>query len=43
VGTPDDIAGVAAFLAGPESSFITGNNILVAGGAVAAGKWNENQ
>jgi NAD(P)-dependent dehydrogenase (short-subunit alcohol dehydrogenase family) len=43
VGTPDDIAGVAAFLAGPESSFITGNNILVDGGAVAAGKWNENQ
>ncbi len=41
VGTPDDIAGVAAFLAGPESSFITGNDILVDGGAVAAGKWTE--
>jgi NAD(P)-dependent dehydrogenase (short-subunit alcohol dehydrogenase family) len=43
VGTPDEIAGVAAFLAGPESSFITGNNILVDGGAVAAQKWNETQ
>ncbi|HWD53307.1 MAG TPA: SDR family oxidoreductase [Acidimicrobiales bacterium] len=43
VGTPEDIAGVAAFLAGPESSFITGNNILVDGGAVAAQKWNEAQ
>jgi NAD(P)-dependent dehydrogenase (short-subunit alcohol dehydrogenase family) len=40
VGTPDDIAGVAAFLAGPESSFITGNNILVDGGAVSASRWN---
>jgi NAD(P)-dependent dehydrogenase (short-subunit alcohol dehydrogenase family) len=40
VGTPDDIAAVAAFLAGPESSFITGNDILVDGGAVAAQRWN---
>jgi len=43
VGTPDDIAGVAAFLTGPESSFITGNDILVDGGAVAAEKWTEGQ
>jgi 3-oxoacyl-[acyl-carrier protein] reductase len=31
-GTPDDIAGVVAFLAGPDSSYITGQNIYVDGG-----------
>ena len=40
VGTPDDIAAAAAFLAGPDSSFITGNDILVDGGGVAAQRWN---
>jgi NAD(P)-dependent dehydrogenase (short-subunit alcohol dehydrogenase family) len=40
LGTPDDIAGVAAFLAGPESSFVTGNDILVDGGAVVAQRWS---
>ena len=40
VGTPDDVAGVAAFLAGPDSSFITGNDILLDGGAVSAQRWN---
>ena len=39
-GTADDIAAAAAFLAGPESSFITGNDLLVDGGAVAAQRWN---
>jgi NAD(P)-dependent dehydrogenase (short-subunit alcohol dehydrogenase family) len=39
-GTPDDIAAAAAFLTGPESSFITGNDILIDGGAVAAQRWN---
>ncbi|WP_330251339.1 SDR family oxidoreductase [Nocardia sp. NBC_00565] len=39
-GTPDDIAATAAFLTGPESSFITGNDILVDGGAIAAQRWN---
>jgi NAD(P)-dependent dehydrogenase (short-subunit alcohol dehydrogenase family) len=39
VGTPDDIAAVAAFLAGSDSSFITGNDILVDGGAIAAQRW----
>lgn len=34
-GTPSDIADAAAFLLGPDSSFITGTNILVAGGVVA--------
>jgi NAD(P)-dependent dehydrogenase (short-subunit alcohol dehydrogenase family) len=40
MGTPDDVAGVAAFLAGPDSSFITGNDILVDGGVVSAQRWN---
>ena len=39
-GTPDDIAAAAAFLAGPQSSFITGNDILADGGAAAAQRWN---
>jgi NAD(P)-dependent dehydrogenase (short-subunit alcohol dehydrogenase family) len=40
VGTPEDIAAAAAFLAGPDSSFITGNDLLVDGGAVSAQRWN---
>jgi NAD(P)-dependent dehydrogenase (short-subunit alcohol dehydrogenase family) len=40
VGTPDDIAAAVAFLVGPESSFITGNDIQVDGGVVAAQRWN---
>jgi len=40
VGTPADIAAVAAFLTGSDASFITGNDILVDGGAIAAQRWN---
>jgi meso-butanediol dehydrogenase/(S,S)-butanediol dehydrogenase/diacetyl reductase len=36
LGTPFDIANAAAFLLGPESTFITGTDILVDGGVVAA-------
>lgn len=36
VGTSDEIAAAAAFLLGPESSFVTGTDLLVDGGAVAA-------
>jgi NAD(P)-dependent dehydrogenase (short-subunit alcohol dehydrogenase family) len=36
VGTPTDIANAAAFLLGPDSSFITGTDLLVDGGVVAA-------
>lgn len=36
MGTPDDIAAAAAFLLGPESTFITGSDLLVDGGVVAA-------
>jgi NAD(P)-dependent dehydrogenase (short-subunit alcohol dehydrogenase family) len=35
-GIAEEIASVAAFLLGPESSFITGSDILADGGAVAA-------
>ncbi len=36
IGTPTDIAAAAAFLLGPESSFITGTDLLVDGGVTAA-------
>ncbi|ACC38712.1 short-chain type dehydrogenase/reductase [Mycobacterium marinum M] len=36
IGTPDDIAAAAAFLLGPEATFITGADLLVDGGVVAA-------
>ena len=36
VGTPDDIAGVVEFLVSPAASFITGADVLVDGGVVAA-------
>lgn len=36
VGTPADIANAAAFLLGHDASFITGMDLLVDGGAVAA-------
>jgi 3-oxoacyl-[acyl-carrier protein] reductase len=33
-GTPDDVAAAVLFLVSPESSFITGETILVGGGVV---------
>jgi NAD(P)-dependent dehydrogenase (short-subunit alcohol dehydrogenase family) len=36
LGTPSDIAAAAAFLVGPDASFVTGTDILVDGGVVAA-------
>jgi NAD(P)-dependent dehydrogenase (short-subunit alcohol dehydrogenase family) len=38
-GTVEEIAYTALFLAGPESSFITGVTLRVDGGAVAAGAY----
>lgn len=39
VGSPDEIAAAAAFLAGPDSSFITGNDLLVDGGVISTQRW----
>ena len=36
LGTPEDIALAAAFLLGPDASFITGTDLLVDGGVIAA-------
>lgn len=36
LGTPDDVAAAATFLLGPDASFITGTDLLVDGGVVAA-------
>jgi NAD(P)-dependent dehydrogenase (short-subunit alcohol dehydrogenase family) len=36
LGTPDDVANAALFLASDEATFITGENILVDGGWIAA-------
>lgn len=38
LGTPDEIAAATAFLLGPDAGFITGTDLLVDGGAVAAVK-----
>ena len=36
LGRPDDVAGAALFLASAEASFITGVNLMVDGGWMAA-------
>jgi NAD(P)-dependent dehydrogenase (short-subunit alcohol dehydrogenase family) len=36
VGTPEDIANATEFLLDPRSSFITGTDLLVDGGVIAA-------
>ena len=39
LGTPDDIAGLAAFLASPAASYITGQVIASDGGYTTTAKW----
>ena len=36
VATPDEIAGAAAFLLGPAAAFVTGTDLLIDGGTIAA-------
>lgn len=36
VGTPDEVASAAAFLMSPEAGFITGSDLLMDGGVIAA-------
>ncbi|TDZ97125.1 SDR family oxidoreductase [Mycobacteroides salmoniphilum] len=38
IGTSDDVAAASAFLLGPESSYITGTDLLVDGGVIAAAR-----
>jgi NAD(P)-dependent dehydrogenase (short-subunit alcohol dehydrogenase family) len=42
-GTPDDIASLAIFLASDESSFITGQDIVVDGGQITGRPWTSQQ
>ena len=42
VGTPDEVAAAAAFLLGAEAGFVTGSDLLMDGGVIAAlraGRW----
>ncbi len=36
VGTPDEVGAAAAFLMGRDGSFITGADLLIDGGVIAA-------
>jgi NAD(P)-dependent dehydrogenase (short-subunit alcohol dehydrogenase family) len=36
VGTPDEVGALGAFLMGPEATFISGSDILIDGGVIAA-------
>ena len=43
VGTADEVASAAAFLLGPDAAFITGSDLLMDGGVIAAlgaGRWS---
>ena len=42
-GMPDDIVHAALFLAGDESSFLNGSDILVDGGASAGRRWSQTK
>jgi 3-oxoacyl-[acyl-carrier protein] reductase len=41
LGTPEDVANLALFLASDEASFITGGTYVIDGGALLARRWQE--
>ena len=41
LGTPEDVAYFALFLASDESSFVTGGTHVIDGGAILARRWKE--
>jgi NAD(P)-dependent dehydrogenase (short-subunit alcohol dehydrogenase family) len=36
MGTPTDVADIAAYIMGPQGAFITGSDLLIDGGVIAA-------
>jgi NAD(P)-dependent dehydrogenase (short-subunit alcohol dehydrogenase family) len=36
VGSADEVASAAAYLLGPDASFVTGSDLLIDGGVIAA-------
>lgn len=41
IGTPDDIASAVEWLTGPAASYITGVDLRIDGGTIAALRWQE--
>lgn len=41
VGTPDEVANVAALLMGPDGAFITGSDVLMDGGVTASYRFGD--
>ena len=42
MGTPDDIAGLAVYLASPEAAFVSGSCFTIDGGLTAQSPINPN-
>jgi NAD(P)-dependent dehydrogenase (short-subunit alcohol dehydrogenase family) len=43
IGTPDDIAAAVEWLAGPAASYVTGIDLRVDGGTIAALRWQQSE